>query len=127
MLSGVTTLAFQARDDQLAVVDGLIGRTMGLPGCPGALASQQLRILGTEIAMDDLVSQGEAVGIVFACALEVGELLLLVDVMRSVPQNLSHTSTYAPVGERSVWRANSVSRCVAWMAHPDGTFKVVRM
>jgi hypothetical protein len=127
VLSGVTTLAFQASDDKLAVADGLMGRTMRLQGCPGALASKQLRIFGTEIAMDDLVSQGEAVGIVFACALEVGELLLLVDVMRSVPQNLSHTSTYAPVGERSVWRANTVSRCVAWIAHPDGSFKVVRM
>ncbi len=127
VLAGVTTKAFQASDDKLAAVDGLMGRTMGLPGCPGALASKQLRIFGTEIAMDDVVSQGEAVGIVFACALEVGELLLLVDVMRPVRQNLSHTSTYAPVGERSVWRANSVSRCVAWIAHPDGTFKVVRM
>jgi hypothetical protein len=127
VLSGVTTLAFQASDDKLAVVDGLMGRTMGLPGCPGALASKQLRIFGTEIAMDDVVSQGEAVGIVFACALEVGELLLLVDVMRPLRQNLSHSSIYAPVGERSVWRANSVSRCVAWIAHPDGTFKVVRM
>jgi hypothetical protein len=127
VLCGVTTLAFQPRDDKLAVVDGLMGRTMRLPGCPGALASKQLRIFGAEIAMDDVVSQGEAVGIVFACALEVDELLLLVDVMRPVRQSLSHTSTYAPVGERSVWRANSVSRCVAWMAHPDGTFKVVRM
>jgi hypothetical protein len=127
VLSGVTTLAFQAVDDKLAVVDGLMGRTMGLPGCPGALASKQLRIFGTEIAMNDVVSQGEAVGIVFACALEAGELLLLVDVMRPLRQNLSHSSIYAPVGERSVWRANSVSRCVAWIAHPDGTFKVVRM
>jgi hypothetical protein len=127
VLSGVTTLAFKASDDKLAGVDGLMGRTMGLPGFPGVLASKKLRIFGTEIAMDDFVSQGEAVGIVFACALEVGELLLLVDVMRSVGLNLSHTSTYAPVGERSVWRANSVSRCLAWKAHPDGTFKVVRM
>ena len=127
VLAGVTTKAFQASDDKLAAVDGLMGRTRGLPGCPGALVSKKLRIFGTEIAMDDVVSQGEAVGIVFACALEVGELLLLVDVMRPLRQNLSHSSIYAPVGERSVWRDNSVSRCVAWTAHPDGTFKVVRM
>jgi hypothetical protein len=126
VLSGVTTRAFEyAADD--AVGDCLVGRRVALPGFPAVVVADKLSVFNIEVAVDDIILRGDAAGVVVACAIEHGELLVVVDLLAQTVRRSSHTVVYKLAAQHEVWRASEDGHCLAWYSNVDGSFVVIRM
>jgi hypothetical protein len=126
VLSGVTTLAFESAAGAVAG-DSLVGRCAPLPGFPGVQVADKMSIFSTVVSMDDIIFRGEAAGLVVACALENGRLLVVVDLMVKIAIRSSHTVVFSLAGQHEVWSAAEVQHCLGWYCQPDGSFVVIRM
>jgi hypothetical protein len=126
VLSGVTTMAFE----HAAVAeagDGLVGRCAPLPGFPDVHVADKLSVFSIEISFDDIIIRGTDAGVVVACALEGGRLLMVVDVLVQTGIRSSHTAVFQLAGHHDVWSAVDVRHCLGWYCQPDGSFVVIRM
>jgi hypothetical protein len=126
VLSGVTTLAFENAATGHAG-DCLVGRCAPLPGFPGVHVADKMSIFNIDVSVDDIILRGDAAGVVVACALENGRLLVVVDLMVEVRNLSSHTSVFNLAGQHEVWSAADVGHCLVWYCQPDGSFVVIRM
>ena len=126
VLSGVTTLAFESAAGAVAG-DCLVGPCAPLPGFPGVHVADKMSIFSTVVSMDDIIFRGEAAGLVVACALEDGRLLVVVDLMVKIAIRSSHTVVFSLAGQHEVWSAAEVQHCLGWYCQPDGSFVVIRM
>ncbi len=127
VLSSVTTRAFE----HAAVAgagDSLVGRCATLPGFPGVHVADKLSVFNIDVSVDDIILRGAAAGVVVACALEGGRLLVVVDLLVQTGIRSSHTAVYQVAGQHDVWSASDVGHCLGWYGHqPDGSFVVIRM
>jgi hypothetical protein len=126
VLSGVTTRAFE----HAAVAgagDCLVGRCAPLPGFPGVHVADKLSVNTFEVSVDDIIIRGTSAGVVVACALEGGQLLVVVDLLVQTVIRSSHTAVFRLAGQHAVWSASDVGHCLAWYGQPDGSFVVIRM
>jgi hypothetical protein len=126
LLSGVTTQAFEYAAVAEAG-DCLVGRCAPLPGFPGVCVADKLSVLNIEVSVDDIIVRGADAGVVVACALEGGRLLVVVDVLVQTGIRSSHTAVFQSAGQQDVWSASDVGHCLAWYNQPDGSFVVIRM
>jgi hypothetical protein len=126
LLSGICTQAFEYAAVAEAG-DGLVGRCAPLPGFPGVHVADKLSVLNIEVSVDDIIVRGADAGVVVACALEVGRLLVVVDLLVQTGIRSSHTAVFQSAGQQDVWRASDVGHCLAWYNQPDGSFVVIRM
>jgi hypothetical protein len=126
VLSGVTTKVFE----HAAVAeagDSLVGRCATLPGFPGVHVADKLSVFNIEVSVDDIILRGAAAGVVVACALEGGRLLVVVDLLVQTGIRSNHTAVYKVAGQHDVWSASDVGHCLGWYGQPDGSFVVIRM
>jgi hypothetical protein len=126
VLSGVTTLAFESAAVALAG-DCLVGRCALLPGFPGVQVADKMSIFNIDVSVDDIIVRGEEAGVVVACALENGRLLVVVDLLVKTANVSSHTDVFSLAGQHGVWSAAEVGHCLGWYCQPDGSFVVIRM
>jgi hypothetical protein len=126
VLSGVTTLAFESAAGAVAG-DFLVGQRAPLPGFPGVQVADKMSIFNIDVSVDDIIFRGEAAGVVVACALENGCLLVVVDLLVKIAIRSSHTVVFSLAGQHAVWSAAEVGHCLAWYCQPDGSFVVIRM
>ena len=61
---------------------GLVGKSARCPGAPSILIADSMQILGRHFAVKDVVFHGDIAGEISACALEDGELFVIVSAMR---------------------------------------------
>ena len=126
VLAGVTTKAFE----HAAVAeagDGLVGRCAPLPGFPDVHVADKLSVFNIEMSVDDIIIRGRDAGVVVACALEGGRLLMVVDVLVQTGIRSSHTAVFQLAGQQDAWSAFDVRHCLGWYCQPDGSFVVIRM
>jgi len=126
VLSGVTTRAFEYAAVAEAG-DGLVGRCAPLPGFPGVHVADKLSVFNFEVSVDDIILRGTNAGVVVACALEGGRLLVVVDLLVQTVIRSSHTTVFRLAGQHEVWSASDVGHCLGWYGQPDGSFVVIRM
>ena len=126
LLSGVTTQAFEYAAVAEAG-DCLVGRCAPLPGLPGVRVADKLSVLNIEVSVDDIIVRGADAGVVVACALEGGRLLVVVDLKVQTSNRSNHTAVFQLAGQHDVWSASDVGHCLAWYNQPDGSFVVNRM
>ena len=123
VLSGVCTAVFQ--DHNAVLADGLVGHKARLPGSPSVLIGDKTRIMGTTIAIDDMVLCSTGIGMVVAIAEEHGTNFVVVDVLeRGVPVTERHCS-HRLTGGRQLWPVSAVSLPVAWYRLEDGAWVVL--
>jgi hypothetical protein len=126
VLSSVTTLAFESAAKAQAG-DCLVGRCAPLPGFPGVHVADKMSIFNIDVSVDDIILRGDAAGVVVACALENGRLLVVVDLMAQVGIRSSHAVVFKLAGQHDVWSAADVGHCLGWHCQADGSFVVIRM
>lgn len=124
VMSSVCTLVYNADD---AWCDGLRGTSVGWPGLPGVMLADKLRIFGTDVAIDDLVFRGDAVGYVLGCAAENMRLFVIVDVLTRAARVTGTADAFALAGHQELWPADELVQCLAWYGRPDGAWVVIRM
>jgi hypothetical protein len=126
VLSGVLSCAFKAAE-ATHFGDSLLGKVADLPGHPGIRVADKMAIFTFEVSVDDVILRGESAGIVVACALESGRLMVVVNLMVQVEVISSHTRAFKPTGTSDVWLASEIAHCIAWYFKPDGSIVVIRM
>ena len=106
----------------------LLGRTAPWPGAPTIQVADRLEVWGTTVACDDVVVNGGQCGIVRACCLDRGDLLVLVQPLSEQMAISQHCATYivAAASDLVAWPATSVRLTLAWRFRPDGSMLVVR-
>ncbi len=112
--------------EQCVAAGGLLGCTAPFPGVAGAQIADRLESVGVVMAVGDIVLLGEDAGVVAACALEAGELYVVVKALCKRSNLASCAGVYQDTGELAVWLALSCSLALAWRIRPDGSTLVVR-
>lgn len=114
VLSGVLNAHVHSLQD-VTLQSCLLSRTRPLPGFPGAVVSDRLDVLGLKVSVDDLVIRGEQLGIVAACAKDIDDFYVIVNLLAMEATVSPHSNMWrlAAVG-RAVWLATDVFLPLAW-------------
>ena len=102
----------------------LVGRTSVLPGTL-ARAADRAVVYGMEFAVGDVILRGPAVGLLKACALEVGELTFVVQELRFAKEFTRCCGSYEQSAGLVLWPAIETCHALTWRIRIDGTFFVV--
>ena len=86
-----------------------------------------LNLLGMSVSISDVVYRADIAGLVVACALEKGDLMVVVEVLELITDVSAHSAKYRPSGAYDVWFAADIMQCVAWYTLEDGLTTVIRL
>ena len=89
--------------------DRLIGVVTALPDMPATRVANSLECSSVVFAVDDVVCNADAFGVVIACALEEGSLLLVLEELRVAAAPLVRKA-----GVLVVWRPDQCELATAW-------------
>ena len=104
---------------------GLVGRTAPFPGLPSARIADSLEANGVHIATGDLVSRGEEMAKVVACAAELGELFVVCDPLALVARSSPNSGVWCFTGTRCLWPVAGVCEVLVWKGLPGDRVEVV--
>ena len=103
----------------------LVGRTAPFPGLPSARIADSLEANGVHIATGDLVSRGEEMAKVVACAAELGELFVVCDPLALVVRSSPNSGVWCFTGTRCLWPVAGVCEVLVWKGLPGDRVEVV--
>ena len=108
------------------IFEGLIGQTVPLQGFLGTLAASKMNCYGMPISVGDVVSRGEAFGVVTACAEDPSGVYAIVDVWHKVRQVAPHAFRCARCDMRQAWPCSEIQQAPCWYTEGDGLVIVCR-
>ena len=99
-----------------------------MAGIAGALLSDSLDMLGLQVSVDDLVFQGESLGLVLACCADQDITCVIVHRLRWLANLSAHSSRWSMATvEREVWEVPGVLLPLAWKQDGPREIVVIRM
>ena len=105
----------------------MLGKSCPL-GLETADVSDTMELRGARATVGDFVSHGDSdMGCVVACALEDGQLFVVVDAWDKVRDVSLHSALWRCGGRRLVWHFEAVIECLAWQEQPADEMLVIRM
>lgn len=116
VMSGITNICMQ-RVAELCTTDNLLGKQAPLPGCPGVVVADRVRIGDQEITVGDVVWFRHEVGMVTAAFLEGdGTLGVLVELFAVTRRLSPHSLVAVSTGRVAAWAANEgmLAMSLAW-------------
>ena len=126
VLSGITN-DHARRASEAVYAQGAMGRSHPFPGLPGAFVSDSLELAGARMSVGDFVARGDGLGSVVACALDEGELYVVVDVWKREEKLTLHSARWVGAGAREVWKASETTECLAWQIVGEARAVVIAM
>jgi hypothetical protein len=113
VLAGITNASLRPGGD--GCIHGLLGRAVRRVS-PGIAASRQLKVYGLHVECGDVVTHGDAAGIVSACLSVDGTLTVAVELLAKVGEHTPHWGCWELTGSFKTWIAAHIVQCVAWKA-----------
>ena len=104
----------------------MLGKVAPFPGLPSAQVADRMDSAGVVMAVGDMVTLGEDVGVIVACAVDSAELFAVVQPLQKKAGLARFVSQYSMTGGMEIWPALSCALALAWRDRPDGSVVVVR-
>ena len=105
--------------------DGLKGRHVAW--ATGVRISDALISGGMNVHVDDVVFCGRDVGVRFACVDDVGDLLLLVELLELEEELSPQSASWLQTTRRAFWSAESCELATAWREEGGNALVVIRI
>lgn len=103
----------------------LLGKCAPLPGCRGVTVADRVHVGDVELSRGDVVTDGDAIGVVNGCFKEGATLGVFVDVAVVRRRVAEHSVVVVRTGTLAPWHACNAVLCTAWRELDLGELLVV--